>query len=113
MNGAQENQKGLSVTRRHSKCPLPELVLGGAEGFRKTAGVPQVSPGLRELGSYRRHDSTDVLRGFGSGPRFAKTGQTWGTPRSRLSAHLQGYTYGRNVGHPPDKDQEMLHAQHM
>src|SRR2546426_137039 len=62
--------------------------------------VPQVSPGLRDLGSYQHQDSTGVVRGFGPGPKFAKTGQTWGTPRSRLSAHLQGYTYGPKRGPP-------------
>ena len=78
-----------------------DLLVTGSDASLTPAGVPQVSPGLRDLGSYRQHDSTDVVRGFGPGPRFAKTGQTWGTPRSRLSAHLWSYTSCPNVGQPP------------
>jgi len=50
---------------------------------------------------------TARLKGCGSwlraGPKFAKTGQTWGTLGSRLSAHLQSYTSGRNVPTRPTK----------
>src|SRR5712692_2489715 len=43
--------------------------------------VPQVSPGLRDLGSYRQPTQRMVVRGFGPGPRFAKTGQNLGHPK--------------------------------
>ena len=71
-----------------------------------TLGVPHFSRSLREVGL--GHDSGRIrqrtplgkISYFGPGPTFANPGQTWGTLRSRLSARLQSYTSGRNVGHP-------------
>ena len=95
----------LSAQVRSKTAPAPLLRRRHQPTLDRVAmdGVPQVSPGLRDLGFL----PTARLKGCGSwlraGPKFAKTGQTWGTLGSRLSAHLQSYTSGRNVPTRPTK----------
>jgi hypothetical protein len=60
------------------------------------AGVPRVSPGLRDLGSEQM-----VVRGFGTVPGLPKPGKP-GAPKIQTNCSSPDLYSGQDVGHPPE-----------